>query len=218
MDMVRAEELTKNRREKSRRAISLALESRWHEAHETNLDILHRYPDDVDALNRLGKALLALGRYAEAREAFERALVYSPYNTIAKKNLERLSHLHEDTPFPQPTKTVAPDPFIENGGRSRMMVLQQPPTYEVLAKMAAGDEVTLINGPKGLLVENRDGEYLGQVEPKLGVRLCRLMEGGNRYGAAITKINYPEVSHHRLGELSSSRPEQCRVLPHQWKG
>ena len=195
MDIVRAEELTKVRREKSRRAVSLALEGRWQDAYDANLDILQGCPDDVEALNRLGKALLELGRYSEARQAFERAMVYSPYNTIAKKNLKRLSHFDHDAPFLQPsTKSVALHPFIEDGGRSRIMMLEQLSPYRVFARMAAGDEVTLINDPKGLVVKNWDGEYLGLVEAKPRMRLSRLIEGGNRYGAAITKINYPEVS------------------------
>ena len=36
-----------------------------------------------------------------------------------------------------------------------------------------------------LIVENSRGEYLGQVEPKHGQRLIKLMEGGNRYTATI---------------------------------
>ena len=34
-------------------------------------------------------------------------------------------------------------------------------------------------------MENGRGEYLGQIEPKHGQRLIRLMEGGNKYTAAI---------------------------------
>jgi len=35
------------------------------------------------------------------------------------------------------------------------------------------------------LVENSRGEYLGQVDPRHGQRLSKLMEGGNEYTAAI---------------------------------
>ena len=194
MDMIRTEDITKARKEMSRRAITLALEGRWLEACQPNRQILQLCPDDVDALNRLGKALLELGQYTEARETFEQAIGFSPYNAITKKNLERLSHLHNTVPVLQSTKPVAPHPFIQDGGRSRVTVLQTPAPYEVLAKMTPGDEVTVANGPNRLVVENQSGEYLGQVEPKLAMRLTRLINGGNRYNAGIAKINYPEVS------------------------
>jgi len=55
----------------------------------------------------------------------------------------------------------------------------------VLARLAAGDQVNLVALGQSLVVESTAGEYLGQVEPKLAARLIRLMEGGNRYLAAI---------------------------------
>ena len=185
MDMIRTEDSTKVRKEMSRRAITLALEGRWSEACQANRQILQLCPNDVDTLNRLGKALLELGRYTEAGDAFEQAITFSPYNSITKKNLERLSHLHHAAPVPQSTKPVAPHPFIQDGGRSRVTVFQTPTPYEVLAKMTPGDEVTLVNGPNRLVVESQDGAYLGQVEPKLARRLTRLIDGGNRYNAGI---------------------------------
>jgi hypothetical protein len=44
--------------------------------------------------------------------------------------------------------------------------------------------------PEGnvLLVENTRGEYLGQVEPRLGLRLVKLIQGGNQYAAALTSL------------------------------
>jgi len=56
---------------------------------------------------------------------------------------------------------------------------------EVLARVVAGDRVHLkLDGPN-LIVENGYGEYLGQVEPKHGQRLIKLIKGGNKYTAAI---------------------------------
>ena len=40
-----------------------------------------------------------------------------------------------------------------------------------------------------MLVETKQGDILGEVEPKLGLRLVKLMEGGNRYTAAITSLD-----------------------------
>jgi len=43
------------------------------------------------------------------------------------------------------------------------------------------------------VVENAQGEYLGEVEPKLGMRLIKLIEGGNRYAAAIATLARDDV-------------------------
>ena len=189
-----SEEKAKLRREKSREAIALALHGDWDRATEVNRKILRLFPGDVDALNRLGKAFLELGRYLEAKEAFEGAARIAPHNTISKKNLERLAHLQEAMPPPKQGKVVTPYLFIEESGKSGTTVLDRPAPREVLAKMAAGDVVKLACRDHTLIVENYQGEYLGQVEPKLGIRLARLIKGGNRYDAAIISINRQEIS------------------------
>ena len=50
-----------------------------------------------------------------------------------------------------------------------------------------------IDGPN-LVVENSRGEYLGQVEPKHGQRLIKLMRGGNKYTAAIVRSTEDSVT------------------------
>ena len=188
------EERAKLRREKSKEAIGLALKGQWEAATAVNRSILELFPDDVEALNRLGKAFLELGRYSEARIAFERATKLAPYNAISKKNLERLAHLQEAAPLPKQGKVVTPYLFIEESGKSGMTPLHRPAPGPVLAKMAAGDSVKLEAREHVLVVENSSAEYLGQVEPKLGMRLIRLMKGGNRYDAAIISVNRQDVS------------------------
>ena len=54
--------------------------------------------------------------------------------------------------------------------------------------MAAGDPVQLVPRSQNLVVESLDGEYIGEVEARLGPRLAKLIEGGNRYAAAIASI------------------------------
>ena len=188
------DEKSKGRREKSKEAISLAMQGKWEKAREVNMGILRLFPEDVEALNRLGKALLALGNYSEARVAFETAAKVAPHNPISKKNLERLSHLNGTAPPPKQSKVATPCLFIEEGGKSGMTVLCRPAQRQVLVKMAAGDEVKLKLHEPALIVEDVDGEYLGQVEPKLAMRLIRFVRAGNSYAAAITSINRQEIS------------------------
>ena len=54
--------------------------------------------------------------------------------------------------------------------------------------MAPGDAVELQPSGDGLAVESLEGQYLGEIEPKLGQRLAKLIQGGNRYAVAVTSV------------------------------
>ena len=43
-------------------------------------------------------------------------------------------------------------------------------------------------------MENNDGQYLGEVEPKHGPRLLRLIKGGNKYSAAVVSSTEDKVT------------------------
>ncbi len=181
-------EKAKLRRHRTNEAIALAMQSRWEEAVEVNRNIIEVFPDDADAYNRLGKALIQLGRYADARDSYGHALEIDPNNGIARKNFDRLAHLRDNEGTPANGKQVSSHLFIEETGKADITVLQQLAPPEVLAKIAAGDTVNLRPLGQALTVETGDGEYVGEVEPKLGLRLIKLMEGGNKYTAAIASI------------------------------
>jgi tetratricopeptide (TPR) repeat protein len=176
----------KLRRQHSKHAIALAMEGRWREAIAANEAIISSFPNDVDAYNRLGRAYMELGDYSQAREAYGRAIELDPYNAIAKKNLRRLSHLG-DTPVESEVDTnkVEPQHFIEEIGKAGVVNLYRLAPQSVLARMVAGDKVYLKIDGASLTAENGRGEYLGQVEPKYGQRLIKLMQGGNKYSAAV---------------------------------
>jgi hypothetical protein len=176
------------RRKKADLAIQLALQSRWEEAVAVNRDILSLYPSDVDAWNRLGKALAELGRYQESREAYAKTLEIDSTNTIARKNLARLAVLGEVAPArAEPRQQLDPQIFIEETGKTGITTLHRV-NRDVLVRMTAGDRVELRPEGNVLLVENTRGEHLGEVEPKLGLRLLKLMQGGNQYAAALTSL------------------------------
>lgn len=180
------EEQAKLRRLSSKQAISLAMQGRWREAVVTNESLIENFPNDVNAYNRLGKAYMELGEYSKAKGAYTRALELDPYNAIAKKNLVRLSRLGETTTAPGDESLKAePHQFIEEAGKAGVVNLYHLAPPEILAKMVAGDRVNLKVNRSSLVVENGRGEYLGEVEPRHGQRLIGLMEGGNKYTAAV---------------------------------
>src|SRR5437588_5526784 len=180
----------------TRLAIDQALASQWEEAVTTNRNILNIFPNDAEAYNRLGKAFSELGRYSEARQAYNQTLKYSPNNTIAKKNLDRLSLLQEE---PVTThagiERIDPRLFIEETGKTGTTDLINIAPTSVLAKVGVGDKVQLHVNGHTIFARNAAGEDIGQVEPRLANRLINFMEGGNRYAAAILGM---ENGHVRL--------------------
>lgn len=194
MELVQAEDKAKLKRDKTKQAIALALEGRWEEAVEVNREILYFFPNDAEALNRMGKAQMELGNYAEAEDTFRKAVQIAPHNTIAKKNLERVTQLRETAPAPQQARKVTVQQFIEETGRSGLTALQPLAPRSVLAKLAAGDVIRLNLRGNALMAETADGIMLGQVEPKLGLRLARLISGGNRYEGVVTSVKDNQVT------------------------
>ena len=185
----REEDKPRLRRKASQEAISLAMQSRWQEAVTVNQSILELFPTDIDAYNRLGRAFMELGEFAKAKEAYSRGLELDPDNAIAQKNLQRLSLLSTSkVKVKEERREVSPDLFIGEMGKAGVVNLQNLAPGEVLASMAAGNQVYLKVRGQQLIVENEEGEYLGLVEPPHGFRLARLIEGGNKYTAAIVNI------------------------------
>lgn len=198
------EERARLRQRLSKEAIDLALQGRWEEAEAMNRSIIEQFAADAETYNRLGRALAELEDFDGAREAYFRALELVPQNTIAKKNLARLTSLSEsmtalrDSPDKAlasrgRTRRVALDLFMTEMGKAGVVGLGNVASATVLAKMAFGDQVHLEVTGQRLIVRSEDGEYLGEVESKQGLRLIQLMKGGNRYEAAILSAESNKV-------------------------
>lgn len=173
----------------TKEAIELAMQGKWREAIDKNLSILEHFPGDVEAYNRLGRAYMELGEYALAREAYQKALELDPYNKIAQRNLERLSHLPQTSVMKRETYRIDPAFFIKETGKAGIVKLINLAPSPVVVKLCIGDEVSLkIEGSK-LIALSKEGEYIGEVEPRHAIRLISLMRGGNRYSAVVASVD-----------------------------
>ena len=185
----------KYKRNSSSQAISLAMEGRWKEAIEVNKSLIKHAPKDVDAYNRLGKACMELGQYQEARESYEKALELDRYSTIAQKNLQRLDQLDEIGGESVEIKEKAtPQLFVEEIGKAGVVSLYQVAPKNVLVRVAAGDRVNLRTQDSVLRVETMKGEYLGLVPAKYSQRLIKLINGGNKYAAAVVSTSDDNIN------------------------
>jgi hypothetical protein len=178
-------------------AVSLAIQGRWEEAEALNRDIIEKFPTDAEAYNRLGRALTELEDFERAKEAYSKAVELAPENAIARRNLARLMSLSEpvvalsgksregwSTGRAQ-ARRFALDLFITDMGKAGVVDLYNVTSRKLLAKIGFGDQVHLEIQGQRLIVKSEGGEYLGEVEPRQGLRLIRLMRGGNKYHAAM---------------------------------
>ena len=180
----------------SREAISLALNGEWERAAEVNRAILARSPKQLDAMGRLGKALMESAQYGEARETLEQLIQFAPHNNIAKKNLARLEQLEKAPAGTSSSRRAAGcrQGFIEEGGKAGVTVLQKAATGHAVARITSGDSVELVVKGSGIFAYAQDNECVGRLDTKLGMRLQRLMAAGNKYDAAVIGINQQGIS------------------------
>ena len=214
------EDRLRQKRTKSEHAISLAMKNRWDEAAQVNREILDVFPNEVDAYNRLGKALTELGRYGEARDAYAQAVKLDPLNGIASKNLQRLGKLAAEgsaAPAPSP---VDPRLFIEESGKTTLTQLTDVRRTEAAAKLSAGDQLQMARRGNQVVVVDQAGMDIGRIEPKLEQDLIRLLDLGNQYSIFVTAANDQTVhviirETHRsaaMGNRPSFRPTAAQEV------
>jgi hypothetical protein len=183
------------KRQLAEQAVNAATSADWQGAADLNRRILEMSPD-VQAENRLAKALWELGELGEAREHYQTALALDPTNRIAERNIERLRYLLLEAG----ERTVAADPyskapvniFIEETGKTGFAMLVELAPPRQLTQVNPGDRVDLL--PEGdRLIAVSDGIRIGVVEPKVAARLLKLVATGNGYTAGVTSLGDADV-------------------------
>ena len=175
-------------KEKTRVAVSLAMEGNWSEAVAINREILNSLPDNVESLNRLGKALIELNQFDEALEAFTKVLSINPGNTIAAKNINRLNWANANKSDITPStntsvRSLSAKFFIGQSGKSVEVTLSES---SVNCDPSPGTPITLAIEGNTIVALDQSNNRLGYVPSKLSRRLICLMDGGNKYDGAIS--------------------------------
>ena len=211
------------RKDLDREAVALAMKGEWERAAEVNRAILELFADDVETMNRLTKALMELGNYEEAHSVAVRVCEVAPHNTIARKNRARVDEMRS-----KPAATTrqargaagAPQLFIGESGKSATTTLLHTPHNLSPDAVSPGDSVELAIEHRAISVYSENGQFLGQVDPHIGHRLSRLIEGGNTYAAAIIGahddgiiVMIHETSRHRSLQNVASFPTRVAQLP-----
>lgn len=168
-------------------AIAAALSLDWQKALEINNKILAECPDDLDCLNRIGKAYMEIGDYKKAALIFKKALKINKYDQIASRNLARV------TQTPAPKKSVQNSKkarvlgthlmvsFLEEPGKTKVINLVNLAPAKTLLTLNNADAIVINPKRHTVFLEDEGGTYLGALPDDLAHRLLILMKGGNKY-------------------------------------
>ena len=155
----------------------LAVEGRWAEALEVNKRILEATQKDVDAYNRLGKAYFELRKFRSAYDAYQMAATLDPANIIARRNIDRIEPVRdqEAEDLVENGRPVRYGIFIEEVGRTYLDDLVNITNPDVLIHITSGEQLgDSTRRQPSVRLYTHDGEYIGQLEPRITRRINRL--------------------------------------------
>lgn len=173
------------------KAITAATSGKWQEAANYNLEILKKYPENLDALNRLAKAYAEIGKIQKAISTAKKALKINPFDPIAKKNLEKWKKLKSDQISPSTQSNI--ENFIEEPGKTKIVSLVYTTDPKTIASLDTGDEVYFAIKGGCLQVVTKDGKYIGKLTDDISSRLKKLIKLGNKYQVFIKSIDSKKV-------------------------
>ncbi|NQW16467.1 MAG: tetratricopeptide repeat protein [Chloroflexi bacterium] len=171
-------------------AVAHALNGQWSDATQANRKLIALNPLDVEAHNRLGKALAASGNIQDAIAAYSRVIELDPYNKIAQRYLTRLEAAGKDGNLTEISGAAIEMARVSGSTTGSAIVTRLVRTAgpDVTGGSAVGDQLKLEPSPAGIRVSTTNGKYLGVVNPKLSVRLARLVMKGSRYDAFVAHV------------------------------
>lgn len=175
----------------AQKAVNLALTGNWEEAVKVNLQIIKDTPDDVDALNRLGRAYAEVGEMTKAKTTAEKVLKIDSVNPIAVKSLEKWKSLKKTDKLS--SSAISSDAFLEEPGKTKIVTLLHTGDSDCLAKLSPGDIVKLLTHPHRVSVITSDGKYVGRLPDDLAARLRRLIKLGNDYQVLVKTVDSKEA-------------------------
>lgn len=175
-------------------AINAALCNDWKKAAEINAKLLKTDCQNVDCLNRLGKAYLELGENKKAATIFRKVLKIDKYDSIAQRNLARTTAPVSDKKSVESSlpRGYLPHPaldFLEEPGKTKLINLVNLATLRVLLKQKQADHLQLILKRHTVIATDLENNYLGSLPDDIGHRLSVLISGGNKYCALVKSVS-----------------------------
>lgn len=176
-------------------AIKCALENKWDEAIQKNLEILSENSQDIDTLNRLGFAYMQTSNIAEAENTYKKVLDIDLTNPIASKNLKKIQSVANGT-----TKNTlrsfelqVNNSYIEEAGKTKTVELKNIADKKALSTLQIGEQVNLVAKRSKIFIQNTSKTYIGVLPDNIGMRLKDFIQGGNEYKSIVKSVSDKSV-------------------------
>lgn len=190
-------------------AAQAALTSNWQEAAKINEKILKANKDNVEALNRLARAMVCLGELVRAQKLYKKVLEIDPYNIIARKNFDKISmsspaSKKSGQKTPMHTVNVS-NLFVSEPGKTKVINLLNLASPSALAVLNFGEQVSIKPKNHSVAITTIEGGYLGALPDDLAHKLIAFIAGGNQYEAYIKSVSPKSLTIFIREVLRSSR-------------
>lgn len=169
-------------------AVNAALSQDWEKAVAVNKQILLTVPKNVEALNRLGFALLKTGKIAQGKQIFEKVLKLDAYNRIAENNLKKIHSMKHGGLDAIEHCPVSPLLFLEEPGKTKIVDCVNVASTQTLSTLSCGQEVFFKLKKHGIDLRDAKGVYIGALPDDLAFKLLIYFNADNRYSVHIKKI------------------------------
>src|SRR3989344_904168 len=191
----------------SQLAIDAALDCRLMDALKINKKIIKFNSQIVDALARLARVYLEVGRINLAKKYYSEVVKIDPYNPIALKNLKIIKSFKSVVPTagaaPRDndqvsstcnTDRLSPSLFLQEPGKTKMVNLLKVAEPQKLSQAFCGMRVEMAVKNRKVTVVDSNGDYLGVLPDDINHHLLRLSKGGNKYEIFIKSIRVNSLS------------------------
>lgn len=177
-------------------AIDAALDSKWEDAVRINKDIIKVDPKNIDALNRLAKAYMELGKLTLAKKSYSEVLDIDSYNPIAQKNLKILKSFKgsKDSFVTCSQTKLSPSLFLQEPGKTKTVNLLKVAEPQKLSHAFCGMKVEMAIKNRRITIVDTNGNYLGVLPDDVSHNLLRLFKGGNKYDLFIKSVRLNSLS------------------------
>lgn len=195
-------------------AINAAKNSDWPKAILINQEIVERYGEEPETMNRLGLAYLKNNQAAEAKKTFKRILEIDKSNIIANKHLEKIKNNESsvDIIFNQDND------FIEEPGKSKIVTLHRLAGKDQLKKLKVGQICFLQLKNRYISIVDENEKHIGALPEDISFRLSKLISNGNEYRCVIYKVNDKQCLIQVKETFRSKKNEQVVSFPNKTQG
>lgn len=175
--------------DKTSLAVQASLLGNWEEAIVLNSEILNEDPDNIPAMNRLGRAYTELGQKESAKEIYQKVLSYDKYNQVALRCLKMLPV--KKSLF---TSTLSQENFIEEPGLTKTTELVKVASRDILVSLSCKELLSLTVRSRLIALKSGAGVTIGCLPDDLSLKLSKLVKSGYSYSVCVKAIGQANVS------------------------